>query len=105
MRRDAALVGADRGRVACALRVLVLRVQAKDYIRLLRGSIMTVKKNKKTKPASDQVRYVATRTEVEELARQLGDHPTGVTFREMLTSSNQQEFELWLPKNFIRSPS
>ncbi len=55
----------------------------------------------KNTPSSDQVRYMASRVEVEELARQLGDHPTGAAFREMLASSNQQEFEVWLPKKFL----
>ena len=93
------------GRGSRSLHVLVLRDPPLDLAVLFREAVVTMQKNKKTKPSNDQVRYMATRAEVEELARQLGDHPTGAAFREMLASSNRQEFELWLPKNFIRSPS
>lgn len=51
------------------------------------------------------VRYLAKRAEVEALARQLGDHPVGMTLRGALASSDQQEFELWLPEEFILQQS
>jgi hypothetical protein len=55
---------------------------------------------KKSKPSPDQEHHMVMREQVEALARGLSDHPTGRAFREMLTASDQQVFEIWLPKGY-----
>lgn len=55
---------------------------------------------KKTKPAPDQECHEITRAGVEYLAQQRSDHQAGVAFRELLTTSDQQTFEIWVPKGY-----
>jgi len=55
---------------------------------------------KKTKPSTDQERHLITREQVEGIVLQLSDHPGSVYFRKMLTASDLQKFEIWLPKGY-----
>lgn len=55
---------------------------------------------KKTRPSTDQERHMMTREQVEDVARRLSDHPAGAAFRKMLSASDQQAFEIWLPKGY-----
>jgi hypothetical protein len=54
----------------------------------------------KTKPSADQGRHMITREQVAKLVHGLGDHPGGLAFRELLASSSESQFEIWLPKGY-----